>query len=80
MSIFQLGIDPTYITLAVGDERIPIIMRSIEGGELNQMFHDRIYFDIRESGGFEKLVRYVHTGTLEDANPPNDIERVAAQA
>jgi len=80
VSIFQLGIDPTYITLAVGDERIPIIMRSIEGGELNQMFHDRIYFDIRESGGFEKLVRYVHTGTLEDANPPNDIERVAAQA
>jgi hypothetical protein len=55
--------DPSYISKAVGEDRIPVIMESIEGGDLNEMFRSRIYFDIREPGGFEKLVRYLTTGS-----------------
>jgi len=74
VTIFQSGQDPSYIALAVGEHRVPVIMRSIEGGDLNEVFRGRIYFDIREPSGFEKLIRYLNGSTFEASVPPDDLK------
>jgi hypothetical protein len=60
---------PEAISHAIGDDRIPVILESIEGGDLNSIFHGRIFFDIREPGEWEKLVAYLEHGTF--VRPPD---------
>ncbi len=69
--IQMAGESPDYINRAIGEHRIPVIMESIEGGDLNYAFRERMYFDIREPGGFEKLVRYLTDGTFTRPEPPS---------
>jgi hypothetical protein len=48
---------------AIGEDRIPVILTSIEGGTLNEQLKFQTFFDVREPGGFEKLVTYLQNGS-----------------
>jgi len=55
------------IIAAIGEDRIPVILNSVEGGLLNERLKSRIFFDVREPGGFEKLVAYLQNGPVQSS-------------
>ena len=62
---------------AIPQNVVPVILESAEGGELNKLLSNRTYFDVREPGGFERLIAYL-TGQEIHSSDWRDLEQSPA--